>query len=119
MNYNKQVISYCENFYKITNFVPMESDNITNKIIKIYREYIFRIDLNNPDDIRMVQELDHVVGKYIDDYVFRKEFQKEIVKVRIRKDVTDILKEMIKSIIKIFDKYEEETTKIVYVSHWI
>lgn len=116
---NKQVISYCPNFYKITGFVPMESDNITEKIIKLYREYIFRIDLNNIEDVKMVQELDHVVGKYIDDYIFRKAFQKQIVKVRIRRDVKDALKEIIKSMIKIFDKYEEDTTKVIYVSHWI
>ena len=116
---NKEVIKYCPNFYKITEFVPMENDVITEKIIKIYQEYIYRIDLNNLEDIKMVQELDHVVSKYIDDYIFRKAFQKQIVQVRIRKDVTDMLKEMIKSIIKIFDKYEEDTTKIIYVSHWI
>ena len=119
MYYNKQIINYCENFYKITNFVPLENDTITEKIIKIYQEYIFRIDINNIEDVNTIKELDYIVGKYIDDYMFRKEFQKQIVKIRIRKDVKDILKEMINSIIKIFDKYEEDTTKIIYISHWI
>ncbi len=97
----------------------MDTDTITGKIIKLYQEYIFRIDINNPDDIKTIQELDMVVGKYIEDIIFRKEFQKQIMRVRIRKDVTDMLKEMIKSIIKIFYKYQEETTKIIYVSRWI
>ena len=119
MNYSKQVISLCPNFYKITNFVPMENDNITERIIKLYQEYIFHIDLNNPEDVAMVKELDYIVNKYIEDYIFRKAFQKQIVTVRIRRDVKDILKEMIKSIIRIFDKYEEDTTKIIYVSKWI
>ena len=50
---NKEVIKYCPNFYKITEFVPMENDVITEKIIKIYQEYIYRIDLNNLEDIRI------------------------------------------------------------------
>ena len=116
---NKEVIKYCPNFYKITEFVPMENDVITEKILKIYQEYIYRIDLNNMEDVKMVQELDYVIGKYIEDYIFRKAFQKQIVQVRISRDVKDMLKEMIKSIIKIFNKYEEDTTKIFYVSHWI
>ncbi len=116
---NKEVIKYCPNFYKITEFVPMENDVITEKILKIYQEYIYRIDLNNMEDVKMVQELDYVIGKYIEDYIFRKAFQKQIVQVRISRDVKDMLKEMIKSIIKIFNKYEEDTTKIIYVSHWI
>lgn len=119
MYYNKQIVSFCPNFYKIVEFVPIENDIITEKIIKIYQEYIFRIDINNVEDIKMVKELDFVIGKYIDDYIFRKAFQKQIVKVRIDRNVKDILKEMIKSIIKIFNKYEEDTTKIIYISHWI
>ena len=116
---NKEVIKYCPNFYKITEFVPLENDIITEKILKIYQEYIFRIDLHNPEDIKMVQELDYIIGKYIEDYIFRKAFQSQIVQVKISRDVKDILKEMIKSIIRIFNKYEEDTTKIIYISHWI
>ena len=100
-------------------FVPLENDIITEKILKIYQEYVFRINLNNPEDIKMVQELDYIIGKYIEDYIFRKAFQKQIVQVKISRDVKDILKEMIKSIIKIFNKYEEDTTKVIYISHWI
>ena len=57
--------------------------------------------------------------KYIDDYLFRKEMQKQIVQIRIKKDAKDILKEIIHSIIKIFDNYEEYTTRVIYISKWI
>ncbi len=119
MNYNKEIIKICPNFYKITNFIPLENDVISEKIIKIYQEYIFRIDIYNNEDVEMVKNLDYIVSKYIDDYLFRKAFQKQIVEVRIKVDVKDKLKEMIKSIIKIFDKYEEDTTRIIYISRWI
>lgn len=116
---NKQIIGLCPNFYKIIEFSPYEDDIISKKLIKLYQEYIFRIDINNPEDVENVINLDKVVSKYIDDYLFRKEMQKQIVQIRIKKDAKDILKEIIRSIIKIFDNYEEYTTRVIYISKWI
>ncbi|MBD9107365.1 hypothetical protein EGP99_06115 [bacterium] len=116
---NKQIIGLCPNFYKIIEFSPYEDDVISKKLIKLYQEYIFRIDINNPEDVESVINLDKVVSKYIDDYLFRKEMQKQIVQIRIKKDAKDILKEIIHSIIKIFDNYEEYTTRVIYISKWI
>ena len=119
MDTNKQILKYCPNFYKILNFTPYEDDKISDKLIKLYQKYIFKIDVNNPDDVESVKQLDHVISKYIDDYLFRKEMQKQILNIRVRKDTTDILKEIIKSILKIFDNYEEYTTRVIYISRWI
>ena len=107
MDKNKQIIALCPNFYKIIEFRPYEEDVISTKLIKLYQEYIFRIDLDNQEDVESVIRLDKVVKKYIDDYLFRKEMQKQI------------LKEVIKSILKIFDNYEEYTTRVIYISRWI
>lgn len=118
MNVNKQIVAMCDNFYKIINFEPMEGDNITGKLIRIYQEYIFNIDINSKEDVESVLKLDSVLGKYIDDYSFRKELQKEIVKVKIV-DRKNIIKEFIENIIKIFNNYEEYTTRVIYISRWI
>lgn len=115
---NKQIVAMCPNFYKIINFEPMEGDNITEKLIKIYQEYIFKNTCLDKETIETIKQLDLIVGKYIDDYLFRKEFQKEIVKVKVAKN-TNILKEIINSIIKIFNNYEEYTTRVIYISKWI
>ena len=40
MNDNKQILKYCPNFYKIINFNPISGDELSEKIIKIYQEYI-------------------------------------------------------------------------------
>ena len=96
----------------------MEGDNITEKLIKIYQEYIFKNTCLDKETIETIKQLDLIVGKYIDDYLFRKEFQKEIVKVKVAKN-TNILKEIINSIIKIFNNYEEYTTRVIYISKWI
>lgn len=119
MNVNKQIIGMCPNFYKIIGFTPYEDDVISQKLIKLYQQYIFRIDINNSEDVESVKKLDYVISKYIDDYLFRKEMQKQILEIRVRKDTKDILKDIIKSIIKIFNNYEEYTTRVIYISRWI
>lgn len=119
MNINKQILSYCPHFYKIINFKPFEEDLVTNKLIKIYQQYIFRIDINNKEDIESVKKLDNILNTYIEDYQFRRELQVKIKEVRVREDAKDILREVIKSIIKIFNNYEEYTTRVIYISKWI
>ena len=119
MNINKQILSYCPHFYKIIDFKPFEADAITQKLIKIYQQYIFRIDINNKDDVESVKKLDNILNAYIEDYQFRKMLQIKIKEVRVKQDARDILKEVIKSIIKIFNNYEEYTTRVIYVSKWI
>lgn len=119
MNQNKQIIALCPNFYRIIEFNPYEDDTLSKKLIKLYQQYIFSIDINNQEDVDSIQQLDHVISKYIDDYLFRKEMKKEIYKIRIKKDTKDVLKDFIKSIIKIFNNYEEYTTRVIYISKWI
>ena len=116
MDRNKQILAFCPNFYKILSFTPYEDDKISEKLIKLYQKYIFKIDINNPEDVESVKQLDHVVSKYIDDYLFRKEMQKQIVQIKVQRDAKDLLKEIIKSILRIFDNYEEYTTRVIYIS---
>lgn len=116
---NKQIIMLCPNFYKIIDFCPYEDDIVSKKLIKLYQEYIFRIDINSKEEVESVIRLDYVISKYIDDYLFRKEMQKRILEIRVKKDTKDILKDIINSIIKIFDNYEEYTTRVIYISRWI
>lgn len=119
MSENKQILKYCPNFYKIINFNPLQEDALSSKIIKIYQEYIFKIDPNNAEDLTEVKELDAAINKYINDYTFRTEVQKEIVKVRVKSTCKDVLKCFIEAIIKIFTNYQDYTTRVIYVSRWI
>ena len=119
MKRQKIVLKHCPHFYKILDFEIYEDDVISKKLIKLYQQYIFRIDINNPEDVESVINLDKVVSKYIDDYLFRREMQKQILQIKVKKDAKDILREIIHSIIKIFDNYEEYTTRVIYISKWI
>lgn len=118
MNNNKQILNYCKNYYKIIDFNFNEEDFITEKLIKIYKQFIFNVDINNTNEVNKVVELDNILNLYIEDYEFRGELQKEIVKVRVKKD-SNILVSLIESIIKIFTDYEEYTTKKIYIAKWI
>ena len=119
LNSNKEVLKYCPNFYNIINFNPINGDELTSKIIYLYREYIFKIDVNNIEEIEEVIKLDEAVMKYINDYLFRNEVQNKIVKVKVHRDCKDILKYFIDEIVKIFNGYDEYTTKIMTFSRWI
>lgn len=118
MNNNKQILNYCKNYYKIIDFNFNEEDFITEKLIKIYKKFIFNVDINNTNEVNKVVELDNILNLYIEDYEFRGKLQKEIVKVRVKKD-SNILVSLIESIIKIFTDYEEYTTKKIYIAKWI
>lgn len=118
MNNNKEILNYCQNYYKIIDFNFSEEDFITEKLIKIYKQFIFNVDINNTNEVNKVVELDNILNLYIEDYEFRGELQKEIVKVKVRKD-SNILVSLIESIIKIFTDYEEYTTKKIYIAKWI
>lgn len=119
MNNAKDIIALCPNYYKIVNFEYDDEDYISEKLINIYKDYVFKINPLNGEDVINVKQIDNVLNQYIDDYVFRKEMSKELLKVRINKSCSDILKAIVESILAIFNHYQEYTTRNIYVSRWI
>ena len=116
---NKMVLKYCPNFHKIVNFDTDQDDRISCKLISIYQDYIFNADLANVEEMKLVSELDKVLSRYIDDYLFRKNLKESMLKVKIKKGCTNILKAIVECIVSIFDNYEEYTTRNVYIARWI
>ena len=114
----KEVLNYCPNYYNIVNFDFNSEDMISNKLVSIYKNYIFSIDILNQEELNKVQELDRVLSSYINDYIFRSTLKKEILTVKINKD-SNILKSLVDAILKIFTNYEEFTTRQLYISKWI
>lgn len=119
MSENKQILKYCPNFYKIINFNPIDGDDLSERIIHMYQDYIFTININDEAAVNEIKELDAAVSKYIDDYGFRKEVQRQISTIKVKKGTNDIIKFFIETIIKIFTNYEDYTTRVIYVSRWI
>ena len=118
MDNSKQIINHCPNFYKIVNFDYFEDDNFTACLIKIYREFIFSVNPLDTESIKKVEQIDMVLAKYIDDYIFRKTMKYELSQIKIT-DKSDLLQKLINSILGIFDKYEEGKTRNIYIARWI
>ena len=71
MSNNKLVLEMCPNFYRIINYEYFEEDVVTEKLIKIYEDFIFKANLQNDEEAKAVKRIDYVLGKYIDDNLFR------------------------------------------------
>ena len=118
MQKNKIILKNCPNFYKIKNYEFDEDDYITLKIIGVYEDYIFNIDEKNNNDLEKVKELDNIIGKYIDDYTFRKEIKNGLMNLKIKRgsNIIDIITD---SIISLYNNYEDGYTRNIYFARWI
>ena len=93
-------------------------DRILEKA-KMYKEYIFKVDININENIIEIGKLDEAVSKYIDDYIFRKELKKGLQELKVKNDCKDILKFVIDYIINLFNRYKASNTRVIYISRWI
>ena len=118
MKNNKEILKYCPNFYKITNYDFEDEDCISLKLINIYEEFIFNINLNDESEIKKAKELDKILSKYVDDYLFRKEVKSGVLNIRVKRG-TDILETIVNSLISLFESYEEGYTRNIYFARWI
>ena len=118
MKKNKIILKHCPNFYKINNFEFEEEDYISLKLINIYSDYIFNIDENNVDELKKVEEIDMILSKYIDDYVFRKEIKNGLLSIKVKRGV-NIVDTIVNALLSLFEKYEEGYTRNIYFARWV
>ncbi len=118
MKNNKRVLKYCPNFHKIINFDYTKEDYVSERLITVYKEYIFSIDLNNRENTSKMEILDTTISKYIDDYFFRKEMKNSLKQLKIKRG-EDIFQAIVEQVIKIYNRYEEDFTRNIYISRWI
>lgn len=117
--YNKKILEYCPNFDKIINSDFYEGDHITGKLIKIYEEFIFNVDLNNKKEIEELKEIDTILKKYLDDYHFRGELRKNLLEIKVTEQVTNVIKYVVDKLIEIFHSYKDGYTRNIYIPRWI
>lgn len=118
MKKNKVILKHCPNFYKIKNFEFDDQDYISIKLISIYEDYIFNIDEKDQTSIKKVEELDKILGKYVDDYTFRKEIKHGVLNIKVKRG-TDVIETIVNSLIALFENYEEGYTRNIYFARWI
>ena len=118
MQKNKIILSHCPNFYKINDFSFYEDDYISAKLIEIYREFIFSVDIDNSDEINKLEKIDYVLNKYIEDYAFRKQMQKDVLSIRVKAG-NNFIKNTVDAIINSYENYEYGYTRNIYFARWI
>ena len=118
MKKQKIILKHCPHFYKIQDFEIYEDDAISSKLISLYKEYIFSIDVADEEALAKVEKIDLIISKYIDDYFFRKEKKRECVNIRIE-TTQDITTGLIEGIFNLYDNYENGYTRNIYFARWI
>ncbi len=118
MKKNKVILKHCPNFHKIVNFGFFEDDLVTAKLITLYQDFIFKIDYQNLEEIKMVEKFDFVLNKYIEDYYFRYNLRQSLKNLRIAKK-DNYVKSIVEGIIDSFETYETGYTRNIYFARWI
>jgi len=118
MNKDEYIIQYCPNFYRIINFNYKEEDDITKRLINIYKKCVFTIEPTTREELNELRQLDYVLSKYIDDSEFRESLQLHISHIDL-KTKKDIIKAFINGLMDIYNSYLEGTTKKIHIARWI
>ena len=118
MKKNKMILNHCPNFYKISDFGFLEDDSISQRLIQVYKNFVFSVNAENREDLKMVAQLDFVINKYIEDYYFRKEMQKGMEEIKV-KQTGDVIRSVVEGVLSCFDRYEVSYTRTIYFARWI
>ena len=116
---NKKIINLSPNYYKIIDAEFDKNDYITEKLINIYIDFLFGVDINNKNDIKKVIKLDNILVKYLDESHFRNEINKGLKTIKVRSTISDVINYIIDKIFEIFENYKEGYTRNIYISRWI
>lgn len=116
---NKDILEFAPNYLKIVNMEFYEGDKVSEKLIKLYEEFVFSIDLSSSSQKTKLKTLDIIMNKYINDLSFRKELVKRIDDIRVKTSIKDSVTYIVNKIIEIFNNYEESYTRNIYIPRWI
>ena len=65
MKRQKIVLKHCPHFYKILDFEIYEDDVISSKLISLYKDYIFSIDVTDERALKKAEKIDLIISKKI------------------------------------------------------
>lgn len=115
----KEVIKLCPNYYSIVNTAIEETDRMSEKLIKIYEEYVFSVDLRKKDEVKKITRFDKILYEYFNDFRFKKELTTKLKNVKVKSTIKNVTEFVVNSIIEIFDEYLENYTRNIYIPRWI
>lgn len=116
---NKVILKYCPDYYRIINEEFSELDTMSDKVIEIYQSFIFSIDINVKEELKLITQLNKAVCRYFDDREFKKMLTLSLMALRLPKSIKDVLGAIACEIIKQYNKYMEGFTRNLYIPKWI
>ena len=116
---NKVILKYCPDYYRIINEEFSELDTMSDKVIEIYQSFIFSIDINVKEELKLITQLNKAVCRYFDDREFKKMLTLSLMELRLPKITKDVLGAIACEIIKQYNKYMEGFTRNLYIPKWI
>ena len=114
-----EINDICPNYYKIVNSTILEGDVVSEKVLKIYTEYVCNSVIESKEDIDKLKKIDNIVYQYLIDNNLKKEVSFKITRFKIQSKVSNIVEYVVNVIIKIFDDYLFESTRNLYIPRWI
>ncbi|MGI6329806.1 MAG: hypothetical protein ACOXZR_03015 [Bacilli bacterium] len=119
MNKQQKILSFCPHFNEIVNCEFLEDDLLTSKLIQYYQDYIFNINEEDEEEIKVISNLDQAMYKYIEDYRFAKSLRETLqVEAVLSKDFA-YLEQLMKYIIQFFNDFEKQEVRNIFQTKWI
>lgn len=118
-NKNKEIINACEHYYDIVNYEIYEGENIKNNVIKMYKDYVFSMDIVTKREKEKLASIDKIIYKFLTDRRFYKEMVKELSNLRVSKAVTNVVEFVMNKMVEFFDNYKTIYTRNIYIPRWI
>ncbi len=107
------VLVCCKHYDSILNFHYKTYDDITEKLISTYQEYLFQIDGEDAKQLHMAKQLDQVMYVYVTSSSFYR-----FVQNYYRKD-TSIPFGDITDVIALYHDYIKDEIKSTKITKWI
>ena len=116
---NKVVLKYCPDYYRIINEEFNELDYMSDKIIQVFQQYIFSIDIRNKNDIKKISSLNKAIVRYFDDREFIIILTNFLLALKVPKGTKNVVSIIVDNIIEQHLKYMEGFTRNIYIPRWI
>lgn len=116
---NKVVLKYCPDYYRIINEEFNELDYMSDKIIQVFQQYIFSIDIRDKNDIKKISSLNKAIVRYFDDREFKTILTNFLLALKVPKGTKNVISIIVDNIIEQHLKYMEGFTRNIYIPRWI
>ncbi len=116
---NKDIVNICKNYYTIVGSEISEKDKVTSKIVRMYSEYVFSLDIVTKREVEKLEHIDNIMLKFVSDFKFRKELCNHFLTIRVSKAVNNIVEYVINKIIEFSEDYKDIYTRNIYIPRWI